>query len=62
MQDAKKNDVEFVTIEEKAVKFIPVLGTLNVDTNVLQLAPGFDKSILQKLEKQASELLEKSEE
>lgn len=62
MQDTKKNEVEFVTLEEKEVKFIPVLGTLNVDTNVLQLAPGFDESIFQKWEKQTREFLSESEE
>ena len=62
MQKAKKNEVELVTLEEKEMKLMPVLGTLNVDTNVLHLAPGFDKSIFQKLEKQARELLSKSEE
>ena len=62
MLETKKNEIELDTLEEKEVKFIPVLGTLDVETNVLQLAPGFDESIFQKWEKQTREFLSESEE
>lgn len=41
---------------------LPIIGTLNVDEDTFEYAPGFDESIFQKLEKQASEFLSESEE
>lgn len=41
---------------------LPIIGTLNVDEDTFEYAPGFDKSILQKWKKQTREFLSKSEE